>query len=141
MANTRRGPDWWVQGADPDGDRLDLQDRPNDRVRHDYDEFGRVTQNTSPGFQPFGFAGGLYDDATKLVRFGARDYEPETGRWTAKDPIGRNGDDSHFYAYVGNAPVNRVDPTGLWSISVSVYWGVGGTLTFGNSNGSNFGIR
>jgi hypothetical protein len=49
MANTRRGPDWWVQGADPDGDRLDLQDRPNDRVRHDYDEFGRVTQNTSPG--------------------------------------------------------------------------------------------
>jgi len=25
--------------------------------RLDYDEFGNVTQDTSPGFQPFGFAG------------------------------------------------------------------------------------
>jgi len=35
---------------------------------------------TSTGFQPFGFAGGLYDRDTNLVRFGARDYDPETGR-------------------------------------------------------------
>jgi YD repeat-containing protein len=41
--------------------------------RIDYDEFGRVTQNSNPGFQPFGFAGGLYDDQTGLLRFGARD--------------------------------------------------------------------
>jgi RHS repeat-associated protein len=37
--------------------------------------------------QPFGFAGGLYDADTGLVRFGARDYDAYTGRWTAKDPI------------------------------------------------------
>ena len=53
----------------------------------DYDSFGNVLQDTQPGFQPFGFAGGLYDPDTKLVRFGARDYDPRTGRWTAKDPI------------------------------------------------------
>jgi RHS repeat-associated protein len=52
----------------------------------DYDEFGQVTQDTNPGFQPFGFAGGLYDADTGLVRFGARDYDPAVGRWTAKDP-------------------------------------------------------
>jgi uncharacterized protein RhaS with RHS repeats len=56
--------------------------------RMDYDEWGRVIQDTNPGFQPFGYAGGLYDRDTGLVRFGARDYDPETGRWTAKDPIG-----------------------------------------------------
>jgi RHS repeat-associated protein len=106
--------------------------------RIDYDEFGRVTQNTNPGFQPFGFAGGLYDESTKLARFGARDYDAETGRWTAKDPIGLNGDGPNFYAYVGNAPINRIDPSGLWSVSISWYWGFGGTLTVGNSNGSNF---
>ena len=39
----------------------------------DYDEFGRVVL-TNPGFQPFGFAGGLYDEHTELTRFGARDY-------------------------------------------------------------------
>ena len=60
--------------------------------RMDYDEFGRVTQDTSPGFQPFGFAGGLYDHETGLVRFGARDYDAETGRWTAKDPFCLQGE-------------------------------------------------
>ncbi|MGB8329014.1 MAG: hypothetical protein WCE62_02730 [Polyangiales bacterium] len=43
--------------------------------RMDYDAFGRVLHEYNPGFQPFGFAGGLYDDDTGLVRFGARDYE------------------------------------------------------------------
>jgi len=47
--------------------------------RMDYDEFGKVTQDTRQGFQPFGFAGGLYDQDTKLVRFGARDYDSEVG--------------------------------------------------------------
>jgi hypothetical protein len=28
----------------------------------DYDEFGNVARDTTPGFQPFGFAGGLYDE-------------------------------------------------------------------------------
>lgn len=35
--------------------------------RPDYDEFGRVVLDTNPGFQPFGFAGGLYDSDTGLV--------------------------------------------------------------------------
>ncbi|MFP3960574.1 MAG: RHS repeat-associated core domain-containing protein [Spirochaetaceae bacterium] len=52
-----------------------------------YDVFGRVLSDTAPGFQPFGFAGGLYDSDTGLLRFGARDYDPIVGRWTAKDPI------------------------------------------------------
>jgi len=81
--------------------------------RMDYDEFGRVTQDTSPGFQPFGFAGGLYDKDTGLVRFGARDYDAETGRWTAKDPILFAGRTTNLYAYVNNNPVNAIDVVGL----------------------------
>jgi len=79
----------------------------------DYDEFGNVVRNTAPGFQPFGFAGGLYDTHTGLVRFGARDYDPTTGRWTAKDPILFAGGQGNLYVYVGNDPVNRIDPSGL----------------------------
>jgi RHS repeat-associated protein len=70
-------------------------------------------KDTNPGFQPFGFAGGLYDRDTKLVRFGARDYDPNSGRWTAKDPIRFSGSDSNLYGYVWNDPVNISDPAGL----------------------------
>ena len=81
--------------------------------RLDYDEFGQVITDTNPGFQPFGFAGGLYDRDTKFVRFGARDYDAETGRWTAKDPIGFAGGDTNHYGYVLGDPVNLVDVNGL----------------------------
>lgn len=86
--------------------------------RLDYDEWGNITTDTNPGFQPFAFAGGIYDQHTKLTRFGARDYDPETGRWTIKDPIGFKGGDTNHYAYVGNDPVNAVDPLGLMTICI-----------------------
>jgi len=81
--------------------------------RIDYDAFGNITNDTNPGFQPFGFAGGLYDKDTKLVRFGARDYDAETGRWTAKDPIIFRGKQANMYTYAANNPINRIDLFGL----------------------------
>ena len=84
--------------------------------RLDYDAFGNVLLDTHPGFQPFGFAGGLYDPHTTLVRFGARDYDTETGRWTSKDPIRFAGGDMNLYGYVLNDPVNLVDHLGLFNI-------------------------
>jgi RHS repeat-associated protein len=78
-----------------------------------YDPWGRVLEDTTPAFQPFAFAGGLYDPLTGLVRFGARDYDPELGRWTATDPILFAGGLNH-YAYVGNDPVGYVDPSGMF---------------------------
>lgn len=81
--------------------------------RLDYDEYGRVTTDTKPAFQPFGFAGGLYDPATGLVRFGARDYDATAGRWTAKDPVGFAGGSGNLYEYVRSDPMNLTDPSGL----------------------------
>ncbi|MFW6350633.1 MAG: RHS repeat-associated core domain-containing protein, partial [Thiohalospira sp.] len=42
-----------------------------------------------------------------------RDYEPRTGRWTAKDPILFQGGDTNLYGSVVNDPVNLIDPNGL----------------------------
>ncbi|HEU0155587.1 MAG TPA: RHS repeat-associated core domain-containing protein, partial [Stellaceae bacterium] len=60
-----------------------------------YDEFGNVIADTNPGLQPFRFAGGLYDADTKLLHFGAREYDPSIGHWTAKDPLRFNASDTN----------------------------------------------
>lgn len=78
----------------------------------DYDPFGRILADSNPGFQPFGFAGGLYDPDTGLVHFGAREYMPEIGRWTQKDPLGFAAGDPSLYVYAFSDPVNLIDPTG-----------------------------
>jgi RHS repeat-associated protein len=92
--------------------------------RLDYDEFGQILQDTNPGFQPFGFAGGLYDPGTRLTRFGARDYDPFTGRWTTKDPIRFPAGDSNLYGYLGSSPINSTDPLGLieWPFEGPMPW-------------------
>jgi RHS repeat-associated protein len=60
---------------------------------------------------PFGFAGGIHDDATKLVRFGAREYDARTGRWLSKDEA-RFGGGENFYEYAGGDPTNFIDRFG-----------------------------
>ncbi len=77
-----------------------------------HDAWGRVSVVTNPGLQPFGFAGGPYDGETGLVRFDARDYDAEIGRWAAKDPCrfygGRN-----LFQHADSDPTNLLDSTGM----------------------------
>jgi RHS repeat-associated protein len=47
-----------------------------------------------------------------FVRFGWRDYDTFTGRWTAPDPIGDKGGDTAWYGYCLDDPVNGIDPLG-----------------------------
>lgn len=97
----------------------------------EYDSFGIRLTDSNPGFDlPIGFAGGLEDLATGLVRFGYRDYDQVSGRWTARDPALYGGGQLNLYAYLGNDPVGLRDPFGLACVSGSIYQriGAGGTL-------------
>jgi RHS repeat-associated protein len=89
----------------------------------DYDAWGNVLDLTDPScvvggttlcWQPFGFAGGLWEPSTGVVRFGARDYDPMAGRFVQKDKLRFGGGAANLYAYVGSEPINGVDPTGMW---------------------------
>jgi RHS repeat-associated protein len=99
-----------------------------------YGAFGNIITDTDPAFDiPFGFAGGLYDQNTKLVRFGCRDYDPDIGRWTAKDPILFAGGDTDLYGYCLNDPVNAVDPEGKFFFAPLVYFGAAKALAIGTA--------
>ena len=80
-------------------------------------------------FQPFGFAGGLYDKETGLTRFGARDYDPATGRWTQKDASGLAAG-TNVYAYAWNDPVTYIDLTGFDPVVDFAHWAVPVATTF-----------
>lgn len=81
------------------------------------DSFGRVLADSAPSFPlAVGFGGGLADPETGLVRLGVRDYDPETGRFTARDPALFASGQANLYSYAGGDPVGRRDPTGLGCI-------------------------
>jgi RHS repeat-associated protein len=85
--------------------------------RMDFDEWGIVTTDTNPGWQPFGFAGGLADAASSLTRYWMRDFSGTVGRYLAKDPLGFSGGEANLYSYVSSDPLNFVDPFGFWTFA------------------------
>jgi RHS repeat-associated protein len=82
----------------------------------DYDAWGNVLATGGGNGPSLGYAGGLTDAATGLVRFGARDYDPSVGRWTTKDPIGFAGGQACLYAACFDDPVNHIDLTGAYGL-------------------------
>ncbi|MFC4956797.1 RHS repeat-associated core domain-containing protein [Streptomyces mauvecolor] len=62
-----------------------------------------------------GFVGGTTDTDTGLTNLGAREYDPNLGRFLSVDPIldPTNPQSINGYAYSGNTPVTSSDPTGL----------------------------
>ena len=79
--------------------------------RYSYDVFGQPS-NTSDVNNPYLFTGRRYDDETGLYYYRARYYDYATGRFLQTDPIGY-GSGLNLYTYVGNNPLNWLDPWGL----------------------------
>jgi RHS repeat-associated protein len=80
------------------------------------------------------FAGMLLDAETGLYYDKARVYDPAIGRFLQADPIGLKGG-TNLYAYVTNDPINAIDPTGLWQVTISGGYLIGGAITFGHNSG------
>ncbi len=104
-----------------------------------YDEFGNIVIDSNPGFILFGFAGCLYDQDTKLCRFGARDYDASIGRWLSKDPILFAGGDTNLYGYVFQDPINFIDTDGKIAVPVAAVL-IGGTIAGAINAGATYAM-
>lgn len=86
-----------------------------------YDPYGKALPATAP-VTDFGFAGMFYESDSGLYLTQYRAYDPNAGRWLARDPLGERSDPAmNLYAYVGGNPVGFRDPTGL-------FWGPAGWI-------------
>ena len=74
-----------------------------------------------------------------LVRFGARDYDPAAGRFTASDPTFFRGSAENLYLYAGNNPITQKDPSGLACAGWSMYATFGGGFQFCRDNKLDWG--
>ncbi len=81
--------------------------------RMSYDEYGNLGSGSSTTGQPYRYTGRRFDAETGLYYYRARYYSPGLGRFLQVDPIGYK-DDVNLYAYVGNSPLDRVDPSGTY---------------------------
>lgn len=84
---------------------------------HVWDAHG-IGQSTGVTTDPFGYKGqgGYYHDSeTGFLLLTHRYYDPSSGRFLNRDPIGYQGG-VNVYAYVNNSPITRADPSGLASI-------------------------
>jgi RHS repeat-associated protein len=82
------------------------------QTEYTYDPFGNTTSSGASSASSSKYTG-REDDATGLYYYRARYYSPSLQRFISEDPIGLGGGDANFYAYVGNDPINSVDPSGL----------------------------
>jgi RHS repeat-associated protein len=123
-----RGGKRYAVGADQVGSPRVVVDPADGSIvkRVDYDAWGAVSAQDGSFDLPIGFAGGIADPTTGLVRFGMRDYDTAAGRWTARDPALFAGSPMNLYAYVANDPQSLRDPSGLVCIGLSAYIVVGG---------------
>jgi RHS repeat-associated protein len=83
-------------------------------ARYEYGPFGEMVRSVGSvaRLNPFRFSAKYQDDETGLIMYPARPYNPSTGRWHSRDPLGEQGG-ANLYGFVNNDGVNSVDPFGL----------------------------
>jgi RHS repeat-associated protein len=116
-------------------------------AHYEYDPFGNIVKESyASGYNAssfnYKFSTKPLDQATGLYYYGYRYYDPKTGRWPSRDPIGEEGG-MNLYGFVGNDGVNRWDYLGQFSLSGLVgasgsgsyyfpLWGWGGVYVSGS---------
>jgi RHS repeat-associated protein len=81
-------------------------------ARYDYDPYERRSRIQGDSDADFSFTGDYYHQPSGLYLTLYRGYDPSTGRWLKRDPIGVTGG-QNYYSYVADDPINNKDFLGL----------------------------
>lgn len=143
---------YYFYRKDAQGNIIALIDSNGNKVvQYIYDAWGNHSisgDEVLGNLNPFRYRSYYYDTETGLYYLQTRYYDPETGRFISQDSVEYADPESinglNLYAYCGNNPVMRIDPTGtfLFSFLIAVLAGaligglVGGVSAV--ANGDNF---
>jgi RHS repeat-associated protein len=87
----------------------------------DYSAFGETLSDSAPSFElPLGYAGGIADPQAEIVHMGLRPYDPASGRFMARDPLGLGGGQANLFAYAGDEPIQHSDSIGMGSTALGL---------------------
>jgi RHS repeat-associated protein len=101
-----------------------LDEKGQALARYDYEPYGKLA--SGPEKKPeFGYAGMHYHAPSGLYLTKYRAYDPQSGRWLSRDPMGEAGG-INLYAYVEGNPLSYTDPLGLQGTPVRAGRGGGG---------------
>ncbi len=98
-----------------------IMNEDNDVVsRFDYLSYGQMMRKVGGNATSYLYTGQEFDDVSGLYNYRARLYDPDLGRFYQNDPAGQYPSP---YSYVGNDPVNYIDPSGELGLSLLLIWG------------------
>ena len=93
-------------------------------AHYEYDAFGDevVSTGSYAAVNPWRFSTKPVDAETGYSYYGYRYYNPDTGRWLNRDPLGERGG-VNLYGFLSNAPIGAIDALGLawWEDLIPVY--------------------
>ncbi len=108
------------------------------QTQYTYEPFGATTSTGGISTNPIQYTG-RENDGTGLYYFRARYYHPGLQRFISQDLAATAG--SNPYAYVGNSPLNGIDPFGLFTIIMYGGAASSGPGGWSASSGGNQGLK